>query len=312
MSHKTQRIFGMLFTFLLLVAPSARAEAGTPAGANESKPSGPDVASDASGPPAPAPEAPQPQPSREAPEAASPAGPTTGAPDIRATQEGGRGGDALKERPSARPLPAGQTAASGNQADAGPAESRSLRETEPAKPPDSSLLKVETDPPGAVVTIGYSDDVIDQEVGETPINLQVVAATYYLTLRKEGYETATAKVIVNAGETSWLRVRLAAEERNRVRAVRLAGNLVFWPGLATAVVGIMLIVVDDPAKDRDTGKPGFGLVAAGVTMVVAGGLMLGLTYRDRGVYTMPDANAQTSSPPGLAGRQGMLTLTESF
>jgi hypothetical protein len=291
---------------LMLVASGARAEAESrdlegPPSTDRSAPAKPDEVKGADG---------QSRPPGESETAPEPEEPT---PDVREEAEvegrdervgpplqGGDSPPAAEETDATPPLATPGDAAIPHQA-----------ETDQKSPSDGSLLTVETDPPGALVTIGYSERAVDQTVGETPINLQLVADTYYVTLSKEGYETATAKVAVAAGEENALRVRLTPNKSDRVRGVRIAGNLVLWPGLATAAAGIILIVVDDPTEDRNTGKPGFALVGCGVTMVIAGALMLGLTYRDRGVYTMPDATARAAPPP-LLGRRGMITLTRAF
>ncbi len=180
----------------------------------------------------------------------------------------------------------------------------------PSLPADQGVLEIETEPDGARVTIGYSSRSIDQGVGETPLALQLAVATYYISIEKEGFETATAEVEVVAGETRPLRVRLQPAEADRRRAVRIAGNVIFWPGLVEIGTGIGLIVAESKNREElNTGTAGIVLVGVGLAQALAGGLMLGLTYRPKGVYSMPQT--VTVAPVGRGGG-AQLSFTRFF
>jgi len=186
---------------------------------------------------------------------------------------------------------------------------------EPAAKPETSdrrgtgALFVETDPAGAEVFIGETERHIDTSIGETPLEVPLPAKTYYLRLEKDGYMVAIAKVDVRPGKDNWMRIKLEQGRSGRRRTWRLAGNLLFWPGLAGAGTGIGLIFGGNNSDSKPMAKAGYGLAAAGVTMVVAGGIILGLTYQSKGVYTMP---ALASDGKAVDDRRWTVVLTKHF
>lgn len=226
------------------------------------------------------------------------------------------GGDAapvaaVPAEPKAIPaVPEAPVATPAVPTDAVPSARRSTEPEASSLPADQGVLEIETEPAGALVTIGYSPRAIDQEVGETPLALQLPATKYYVSITKEGFETATAEVDVVAGETRPLRVRLQPAAADRRRVVRIAGNAVFWPGVVVVGTGIGLIVAESKNREElKTGTAGIVLVGVGLAQLLAGGLMLGLTYRAKGVYTMPQS---VSVAPSGRGDGAQVSYTRFF
>jgi hypothetical protein len=74
----------------------------------------------------------------------------------------------------------------------------------PALAAGGGTLKIETDPSGAAVVID------GQEVGKTPFNKKLEANTYWITLRKSGFEDATPTVELGANKTVSISEKLKA------------------------------------------------------------------------------------------------------
>ena len=161
-------------------------------------------------------------------------------------------------------------------------------------------LDIVTEPEGARVTISVVGGDAEQAAGVSPLPLRLPANQYRVTLEKEGFETAVAEVIVEEGRVARLRVKLEPGRSGGEKGLRLAGHILFWPGLATAVTGIALLVADNPNEDINTGKAGFAVAGVGVAMTVLGGIFLGVTHRDTSVYTIPPV-AVGSTPDGAGG-----------
>jgi hypothetical protein len=173
----------------------------------------------------------------------------------------------------------------------------------------SGALVVETDPPGADVYIGYAEDMIDTLIGETPLETDIPAATYYIRLEKAGYTFAIAKLDVRPNNDNWMRIQLTPEDAVSRGGLKIAGNTLLWPGLVAAGTGIGLIVAGNRRGVSSLSKAGYGIAAGGVLMTITGGIILGLTYRSSGVYTMPSSVAQR---PSRKNRDIFLHVTKTF
>jgi hypothetical protein len=194
---------------------------------------------------------------------------------------------------------------------AGEAQAQEMSETEapPASPvSELGILEVNTIPDGAVVSLGGSAPEFQQALGRTPLKIEVDPGTLTLVIELDGYETATAKVDVLTGKTALMQVKLEEKTALTKSSLRLAGHLLFWPGLLTAGTGIILIAVDDPKASINTGMPGFITAGIGVAMTAVGGIILGLTSRNKSVYTMPTVSFM-GTPDGHGG--GM-TIQRNF
>lgn len=66
----------------------------------------------------------------------------------------------------------------------------------PIKPPadpEGTFVKVQTDPPGALVFVD------DQQIGETPLNKPVTAGAHVVVMKKEGYDDERREIRVSKG-----------------------------------------------------------------------------------------------------------------
>jgi hypothetical protein len=173
----------------------------------------------------------------------------------------------------------------------------------------TGVLVVETDPPGADVYIGYAEDMIDTLIGETPLETDTPAATYYIRLEKAGYTTAIAKLDVRPNNDNWMCIQLTPEDAASRGGLKIAGNALLWPGLVAAGTGIGLIVAGNRRGVSGLSKAGYGIAAGGVVMTITGGIILGLTYRSTGVYTMPSSIAER---PSRKNRDILIHVTKTF
>ena len=187
-------------------------------------------------------------------------------------------------------------------------DNRAERTQTADKAPVFGKLSIETEPEGARISVSVVGTDFQEIAGESPLQLKLPTNHYRVTLEKEGYETAVAEVTVDPGRVAWLRIKLEPERSGPQKSLRLAGHLLFWPGIATSATGIILLVVDDPVKDVNTGKPGYVVAGVGVAMTVLGGIFLGLTYRDKSVYTIPPV--ALSPTPDMNG--ATLSFSKSF
>ncbi len=162
-----------------------------------------------------------------------------------------------------------------------------------------SLLEVNTDPVGASVSMGGTSPEFQQTLGTTPLKTEIQPGPLTLHIELEGYQTAVAAVEAVAGQNTLVQIKLEKETVSSRDSLRIAGHLLFWPGILTAGTGAILIAVDN--ESRNTGMSGFITAGIGTAMVIAGGLILGLTHRDKTPYTMPVVSFTGSSQnPGAA------------
>ncbi len=174
----------------------------------------------------------------------------------------------------------------------------------------NGVLIVETIPDGAQVFIGYTKNKIETLLGTAPLETPLPAGTYFLRVVKEGREDAVAKVDIRPGENNWFRLKMLEGNEHRRAGLRLAGNLLLWPGLAVAGTGIGLIFAGNSRDSRPMAQSGFGLAAAGVVMLVTGGIILGVTYRSPGLYSMPSSKIARGFPTNE--RRFSVLLTKRF
>ncbi len=157
--------------------------------------------------------------------------------------------------------------------------------------------------------MGGASPEFQQTLGNTPLELEMEPGKVNLLLELDGYESAIAEIEVTPGKTALMQVKLEEKTWKTNRGLRTAGHLLFWPGLLTAGTGIILIAVDDPKTDVNTGMPGYITAGIGTAMTVVGGIILGLTQgKHRDVYPMPEV----SLAPLPDGRGGGLTVQKRF
>ena len=168
-------------------------------------------------------------------------------------------------------------------------------------------VDIETEPENARVYISTQPGIKGDEYGTTPLRVKLVPGSYYITLVHDEYETAIAEVSVSAKKTSWLQLKMTPARSGVSKGIRLAGHILFWPGIVTSVTGISLLLVNDPQKDVRTGKSGGIAAGIGVAMTVLGGIFLGVTYRDNSSYTIPLALS-----PSDDGHGGQLSFSNTF
>lgn len=180
------------------------------------------------------------------------------------------------------------------------AEEAASPQTSPS-PPSKGLLDVSTQPQGARVSLGGSSPEFRQTLGETPFQIEMDPGAFTLVIEKDGFETDTAEIEVMSGKTARMQVKLEKQSWKTNRGLRIAGHLLFWPGLLTAGTGIILIAQDEPKQNINTGMPGYITAGIGTAMTVIGGIILGLTQSGhRDVYTMPEVSLMTA-PDGTGG-----------
>lgn len=148
-------------------------------------------------------------------------------------------------------------------------------------------VEIETDPENARVYISTEPGATGDEYGTTPLRVTLSPGNYYVTLVHDECDTAVAEVSVSAQKTSWLRLKMTAARSNVSKGIRLAGHLLFWPGIATSITGISLLLVNNSNKNANTSLSGGIAAGAGVAMTILGGIFLGVTHRDQSVYTIP-------------------------
>ncbi len=163
------------------------------------------------------------------------------------------------------------------------------------------ILELNTFPEGATVSLGGDSSEFEQRLGKTPLRTEVDPGKIVLVISLDGYETATAEIDVASGKTVSMQIKLEKATARSKKSIRAAGHALFWPGILTAGTGIALIAVDEPKKSIDTGMPGFITAGIGTAMIIAGGLILGLTFHDKAPYTMPTVSLSIPKDGGGAG-----------
>ena len=166
------------------------------------------------------------------------------------------------------------------------------------------IIEVESYPTNAKVSITFTESEPLNNLGVTPFEGKLRPGTYWVTLSKEGYEDAVAKVVIPSGETTVIVIDL--ESKNpATEAKRIAGHAMLWPGLGSAVAGIALIEIDPQGS---IGTAGFITVGAGIALTITGGVLLGLAHRDRVIYEKP----HVAAIPLPDGSGGAILFSKSF
>jgi hypothetical protein len=116
----------------------------------------------------------------------------------------------------------------------------------------SGTLHVDTVPSGATVAV-------DGEArGNPPLDLSLAAGDHVVTAQRDGYDTASVPVVVEAGKTRDLRIELQQKQP-------LTSRWWFWAGVGVLVVGAVTtvsILVIQPERDPEAGSIPPGTIPA--------------------------------------------------
>lgn len=184
----------------------------------------------------------------------------------------------------------------------------------------STALVLDSVPSGAGVMLDGDD------VGTTPLQLEVPPGLHTVELSVEGYEPFSQAIDIDRGTTESLRLRLSATVQpapaprpadtspvpTRRRGRVIAGAGLLGGGFAAAAAGVTLLVLhgrpitsdcsgDDVDADgdchflHDTRTGGIIGLSAGAAALVGGAVLLGIEFRRK----RPGAVALSPTPSGL-------------
>ncbi|MCP4599369.1 MAG: PEGA domain-containing protein [Proteobacteria bacterium] len=173
-----------------------------------------------------------------------------------------------------------------------------------AKREKKCILRVETDPPGARVLVSDSAGYSSKELGNSPLESELAPGVYWVNIIHEGYEETIAKAAISPGDSTVVNIQLVPVDRAR-QIKRHIGHALIWPGLSLAVIGIVMIEME---PQGDAGTAGFATAGVGVALGIAGGILLGLSHRDKVVYQQP----QIAAAPLPDGRGAVFSFGKSF
>jgi hypothetical protein len=178
-----------------------------------------------------------------------------------------------------------QAQSSAESGDIGATEDRQNETSppEPSKEERIGALQVESDPSGARVSVTNDESYPPEEIGDTPLLEDSAPGAYWVNVVMDGYEEIRVKVNVHPGEKTIVRIDLKPE-KNSYQVKRIVGHSLLWPGLAVVATGIVLIEVEPQGA---IGASGFVTAGVGVALTIAGGILLGLSHRDKVFYEQP-------------------------
>ena len=177
-------------------------------------------------------------------------------------------------------------------------------------------LVIESTPPGAAVLID------GEQVGLTPLELEVSEGSHEITVQKEGFMARTQSLAFEQGVRESLAVTLeSAGPDKRAKMFRTIGWAALGAGVGAAASGVALIVINDreissdcSGDNRDddgdckyvhqTLAGGLALAGVGAALIATGVTFAVLGYKKKKPAQEKQPEVQALFGPGMIGLRG--------
>lgn len=177
-------------------------------------------------------------------------------------------------------------------------------------------LVIESTPPGAAVLVD------GEEVGSTPLELEVEEGEHEITVRKQGYMARTQSLSFEQGVRESLAVTLeSAGPDKRAKLYRTIGWGALGAGVGAAGAGVALILINDreitsdcDGDNRDddgdckyvhqTLAGGLTLAGVGAALIATGVTFAVLGYKKKKPAEDDEPKVQALVGPGMLGLRG--------